>query len=332
MIKNKRVSACLIARNEEDNIEDCIKSIYEIVDEIIVLDTGSTDKTKEIAKSFNKVKLFETKWKYDFSIARNECISYASGDWILSIDGDEVLEKSKTDLQILETKTNFNAFFFKIICPYPDSNLKKAYLRHSLFKNKIGIKYVKAIHEHLASDILKDFIIEDINIFNYKNFKSKEEIELKEQQYFNLITKSIKETDNLIDKAHYIKHLSEFYTEYGDHENSLLASHTLYKIYNKIDFLKNSKEYEFVLQDIYKGEFLYNKNINHAEKFVNEHIKINKSSFSANFFKANITKERGDKKKALEMYLKCENLLNKKEINYEIILENLNKMKDSVLK
>ena len=127
-----KISVCIITKNEEEYIFQCIQSVYDIAYEIIILDTGSTDKTKEIVKKFDKVKLFETTWKNDFSIARNECISYASGDWILSIDGDEVLEKSKTDLQILETKTNFNAFFFKIICPYPDSNLKKAYLRHSL--------------------------------------------------------------------------------------------------------------------------------------------------------------------------------------------------------
>lgn len=85
------ISCCIITKNEEDNISDCIKSIIDIVDEIIILDTGSKDKTIEIAQSFAKVKVYETLWKDDFSKARNECIDYASGDWLLIIDADEQL-------------------------------------------------------------------------------------------------------------------------------------------------------------------------------------------------------------------------------------------------
>ena len=61
-----KISVCIITKNEEEYIEKCIESVYGIAYEIIILDTGSTDKTKEIVKKFDKVKLFEITWKNDF--------------------------------------------------------------------------------------------------------------------------------------------------------------------------------------------------------------------------------------------------------------------------
>ena len=89
-----KISVCIIAKNEEKYIEECLKSVLDIADEIIVLDTGSTDKTKDIVSAFPKTKLYETTWEDDFSKARNQCISHATGDWILSIDADERLSLS----------------------------------------------------------------------------------------------------------------------------------------------------------------------------------------------------------------------------------------------
>ena len=58
---NSKISVCIIAKNEEKYISDCINSVINLVDEIIVLDTGSTDKTIEICQNFNKLKLYETR-------------------------------------------------------------------------------------------------------------------------------------------------------------------------------------------------------------------------------------------------------------------------------
>jgi glycosyltransferase involved in cell wall biosynthesis len=84
------LSACILAKNEEENISRCLKSIVNLCDEIIVVDTGSTDKTVEIAKSYG-AKVYHHEWEDDFSLHRNQTIKYASGDWLLIIDCDEEL-------------------------------------------------------------------------------------------------------------------------------------------------------------------------------------------------------------------------------------------------
>src|SRR3989339_222145 len=76
------ISLCMITKNEGRYLEQCLNSVKEIVDEIIIVDTGSTDKTKEIAKKF-KAKIIDFKWIDDFSAARNESLKHATKDWIL---------------------------------------------------------------------------------------------------------------------------------------------------------------------------------------------------------------------------------------------------------
>lgn len=84
------VSVCMIVKDEEKNLPRCLDSVAEIADEIIVVDTGSTDRTVEIAKSYG-AKIISSPWRDDFSFHRNESIEKATCDWILRIDADEEL-------------------------------------------------------------------------------------------------------------------------------------------------------------------------------------------------------------------------------------------------
>jgi glycosyltransferase involved in cell wall biosynthesis len=90
------VSACMIIRNEEQYLPRCLWSVLPVVHELIVLDTGSTDRSEEIAAAYG-ARVFRAEWNNDFSSARNASMEPASGDWILVIDGDEVI--SATDLE-----------------------------------------------------------------------------------------------------------------------------------------------------------------------------------------------------------------------------------------
>ena len=84
------LSLCMIVKNEEASLPKTLNSVKGIVDEMVVLDTGSTDRTVEIARKFGaRVHLFE--WCNDFSIARNEALKYVQGKWVLVLDADEVL-------------------------------------------------------------------------------------------------------------------------------------------------------------------------------------------------------------------------------------------------
>ena len=90
MKKKNRVSLCMIVKNEEKHLAKCLESVKPVVGEMIVVDTGSTDRTRDIAKVFG-AKVYDFKWCDDFSRARNFSLSKASGDWIFVLDADEVI-------------------------------------------------------------------------------------------------------------------------------------------------------------------------------------------------------------------------------------------------
>ena len=81
------VSACMIVKNEADNLDRCLRSLKGAVDDIIVVDTGSTDETVSIAKRHHAQVLTFT-WCDDFAAARNESIRHATSDWVLWLDAD----------------------------------------------------------------------------------------------------------------------------------------------------------------------------------------------------------------------------------------------------
>ncbi|MEN6374030.1 MAG: glycosyltransferase [Smithella sp.] len=88
--KKGTLSLCMIVKNEEINLVKCLISVRNIIDEIIIVDTGSTDKTMDIARVFG-ANVFDFPWTGDFSTARNHSLMQATGEWILVLDADEVL-------------------------------------------------------------------------------------------------------------------------------------------------------------------------------------------------------------------------------------------------
>src|SRR6478736_8097581 len=80
----------MIVRDEEQNLEACLAPIADLFDEIVIVDTGSTDGTKEIARRFTP-HVHDFPWCDDFSAARNESLKYATGDWIFWLDADDRL-------------------------------------------------------------------------------------------------------------------------------------------------------------------------------------------------------------------------------------------------
>ena len=109
-----KISVCYIVKNEEKNLPKSIESVKDQVDEIVVVDTGSTDNTMEIAKSYG-AKIFESAWNNDFSTPRNIAIDNATGNWIIFLDADEYFTK--------ETKDNIRA-----IVKHADKNNKEGLL------------------------------------------------------------------------------------------------------------------------------------------------------------------------------------------------------------
>lgn len=90
-MKRQTVSLCLIARNEESSIGMAIKSVLALVDEVVVVDTGSTDNTRIIAEGYG-ARVVDVSWSDDFSAARNAALDEATCNWILVLDADEFLQ------------------------------------------------------------------------------------------------------------------------------------------------------------------------------------------------------------------------------------------------
>ncbi|MEZ6231565.1 MAG: glycosyltransferase [Candidatus Brocadiaceae bacterium] len=147
--KNKSkptISACLIVKNEEEFLPCCLKSVRNVVDEIIVVDTGSTDNTVNIAKD-HCAKVYHHTWNDSFSEAKNYSISYATCDWILQIDADEELEQS--DIPRLRDAIGDNRYNAILVAIY--SNVKNN--EHKFYYPRIfrrgNAYYRDIIHEQI---------------------------------------------------------------------------------------------------------------------------------------------------------------------------------------
>ncbi|MCT1403763.1 hypothetical protein AK95_05830 [Paenibacillus sp. LC231] len=146
-MNHNSVSLCMIVKNEESYLERCLESVRGIVDEIIIVDTGSSDKTKDIAKRYTD-KVFDFKWIDDFSAARNFAIEFASSEYILQLDADEILRFPQNDLL---QQLNKDFYYIRI-----KNDLGSGlYLSHQfirLFRNSSDIRYRGALHEQVPSD------------------------------------------------------------------------------------------------------------------------------------------------------------------------------------
>jgi glycosyltransferase involved in cell wall biosynthesis len=156
-----KISACLIVKNEKDHIQDVLSSLAGF-DEIVVLDTGSTDNTVEIAVNIPNTKVYTYyEWNDDFAEARNHALSKCTGEWVLSIDGDEVLEEGGLE-KIRKTIENATAerLHFSVLMTHKGSRQQHDLPR--LFRNDGSVKWVGAAHETLSpvQKNMTDIVIE----------------------------------------------------------------------------------------------------------------------------------------------------------------------------
>lgn len=209
---NHTISLCMIAKNEEKYLEQCLRSVEDIVDEIIIVDTGSTDKTKEIAKKFN-AKIFDFKWIDDFSAARNESIKHATKDWILVLDADEVLDdEGRKAIKELVNKKEVDAYLLlqknyandTSIAGFVNEEHKKNNTTYAgwygsfiarLFRNKKGYKFEGTVHELVEPSIERQngkIAATNIALHHYGN-ADLNTIKKKKQYYLGLCKKKVKE-------------------------------------------------------------------------------------------------------------------------------------------
>ncbi len=148
--KKTTVSACLIVKDEEKLLEGCLKSIRDWVDEIIVVDTGSTDRTVEIAESFH-ARIFHQPWEGDFSKARNYSLEQATCDWIFIIDADEcVYDEDVPGIIQLLNQREHPFISVNIINVYGENEETVTFLpSERFFRRELNLRYKGIVHNQL---------------------------------------------------------------------------------------------------------------------------------------------------------------------------------------
>lgn len=152
MTQNSNLSLSIIVKNEGKNLSNCLQSVQNCVDEIILIDTGSTDNTKEIAHSFG-AKVYDYVWRDDFAHARNYALEYVSTEWVLVLDADEVLNPSIIP-EIKEVITKKYALVVNLIREEVGS-LSSPYSQLSrLFRTHPEIKFSRPYHALIDDAVL----------------------------------------------------------------------------------------------------------------------------------------------------------------------------------
>lgn len=146
------ISLCMIVKDEEDVIERCLNSVSNVIDEVIIVDTGSSDTTIEKVKSLG-AKVYNFEWINDFSKARNFSFSKATKDYILWIDADDILTENDAE-RLLNLKENLDENVDSVTMNYileVDENNKPLYSlkRNRLVKRSRNFKWVGYVHEYL---------------------------------------------------------------------------------------------------------------------------------------------------------------------------------------
>ncbi|MDL2301837.1 glycosyltransferase [Lachnospiraceae bacterium OttesenSCG-928-D06] len=350
------ISFCIIARNEERHIEKCLMRLQtkfeEYPHEIVIIDTGSTDRTKEIARKYTK-KIYDYVWSDDFSEARNESIRRATYDWVFIIDCDEYLEK----IDMNEFAHQITSFDNNVIGTFSLRNAsieegKKIFSIEKcsrLFSRK-HFEYKGRIHEQLVSLLDKEakkFV--DIPLMFYHNGyaenpkeKGQRNIKLLKMELadggadpyiFYQLGKAYHMVEqpekalvyyeralgyDLDPKVNYVQNLVEAYgyclIEIGYQKEAI----NLVRVYNEFAV---RADFYFLMGHIYMNNGFFGKAVKEFEKATKSHIyRVEGVNGHKAYYNIGVIYECiGNKEKAIKFYSKCG--------QYEKALKRLNQIK-----
>lgn len=255
------ISLCMIVKNEEAVIGRCLESVSKIVDEINIVDTGSTDQTKEIVANFTD-RIFDFTWIEDFAVARNFSFQQATSDYILWLDADDVfLEKDQEaflklkntlDSNVDAVSMNYNLAFDE------ENNVTSSLRRYPLVKREKGFKWIGAVHEYL--EVYGNLFDSDVavshlplshdaqrNLRIYENLASSGK-EFSPRDLFYYANELL--DHGKVEKAieYYLRFLK---TKQGWVEDNIRACNKLADCYNKLDL--KDQELSWVLHTLIYG-------------------------------------------------------------------------------
>jgi glycosyltransferase involved in cell wall biosynthesis len=260
------ISLCMIVKNEEQILAKCLNSIREIADEIIIIDTGSTDKTKEIAYSFTD-KVYDFEWINDFAAARNFAFSKATKDYQLWLDADDIIiEKDK--LAFLDLKKTLSPEIDMVLMKYnylvdENNNPSYSFHRERLVKRANNYKWNDPVHEYI--EYRDNYLVSEIAIthkkivsFSDRNLKIYEEQKRKNLPFsprsLYYYARELRDHKKYIEAMEYFNKFLD--TKAGAIDDNINACLEIGKIYKNLNDAENALKYFFqtFLYDIPRAE------------------------------------------------------------------------------
>lgn len=232
-----KLSVCILARNEEKTLARALASVQNLADEIILVDTGSTDKTKDVARRFTK-NIYDFAWCDDFSKARNFSLEKVKGAWILVLDADEVLAAEDHEaIRNLIKSTAYVGFAFKQVSytnditqynyiPLAADANYEHYKKYAqgfsgyiscniirLFRNGLNIHFAGAVHESVDASCMEQgkVLKTDIWLHHYQFERGDAFIKKKQLQYLSIYENTI---DDYPNKARAYRDIASIYYTY----------------------------------------------------------------------------------------------------------------------
>lgn len=294
--KNCLLSVAMIVKNEAHNLDRALGSISSYVDEIIIVDTGSTDETVEVAKKYTD-KIYFYEWRDDFSEARNYSLQFATCEWVLIYDADEEVKESFANIrEFLKSLPNdVNTIYLPTIS-YLDWDLKKTEVASiaRIFRNGT-VKYENIVHNQAK---YKGKVVEaSFPIYHYGYIWTRKLKEKKYNRTKNLLVKMLQEDLKPAEKIYY---LCQLYKTEAIYENK----HQLYALFDEIYGIVSKEKLftniAFEIFFLHSMELLKKSLLDDAEKILNFILKLEEHNPDAYYGLVAVYEARKDYEKALE--------------------------------
>jgi len=250
------LAACIIVKNEENNLEKCLNSIRDFIDEIIVVDTGSDDKTKEIAKRLG-AKVFDFKWTNDFSAARNFALKQTSCDWVLQLDADEILAEGEgAKIRELTKRDDICGAILQIHNKFENESKNFFHTNLRIFRNAKGVLYEGKLHESVINSLKllnKKIINADIKIIHYGYF---EKDKIKHERNIAFLKEELEQNPK---RTHLHFYLGRDYFVYGNYEGAIKHFNKFLEAQKAINFLTIASYMHLGLSYMKQGDSIKSK-------------------------------------------------------------------------
>ncbi|NFV30979.1 glycosyltransferase [Clostridium botulinum] len=296
-----KLSIAMMVKNESKYLDKCLSSLKPVLEavssELIIVDTGSTDNTVEIAKKYTN-KLYFHKWNNDFSDMRNITIDYCNGEWIFIIDGDEVLQEPQSIIDALTLKLDkeYNTLFIRVKSLHSEYNLNSYSTLTSprIFKNDGSFKYEGKVHNQPIHKEPSLLLNSEILHYGYVT----NDPELMERKFKRTASILKSELERKPDDIYYLYQLGKSYHLHKDLQQSIEQYEKAYKILDKKKLKKNFGQLYMPFASAYSTSKQYKE----AIKICKEGIKLFDGYLDLYYIAANSLEALGDLEEAFYYY------------------------------